>query len=331
MEQGQLYNKVEYLEPKTIKLHPEIPNVRSSITKDSIKDLMRSIKETGVQNPITCFQSNGETFLVSGERRLRCVIDLHKEDPKDARFKAIPVLVKHYDPKTVIKDALYDNLIENIQREDLSGHDLATRIKLFVDNGMGKQEICERTGKSISWLNTTLKFLEADDTVKELVKEGKLTLDEGRIAARISEPVIQAAAARAMAKAKESGDKGKVRSTKKQARQAGRKRSSEKQSTKEVTKASNTIGVIIRAMRDKKEVEGNIMTMFKAGRISDRQAQAMALFAFQTALRWVLGEEQKGLGLDKFLKTYKLAPDKAGNLVRQRDLKDQKKKKAKKK
>lgn len=286
------YGKVEYLDPKKIEIHKDTPNIRSRINKGECKDLMNSISERGVQNPITVFQSNGNTYLVSGERRLSSVLWLSEEYPKEARFKQIPVLVKKYG-KEFIRDVLFDNMIENIQREDLNGYDIAMRLKMLIDMGMEKTAICQQIGKSITWVNETLKFLESDKELQDAVKKGDLSLDEGKKIAKLPDEK-QATVAKGLVQAKEiaqkTGDKSAKKKIKKGIDKATRKRSGVAPSKKEISVQKNTVFEILEAMK-------------KAG---DKDSKPfLVLSGAYLTLQWSMGE-QRDMQLDKYLRKYKL-------------------------
>jgi len=68
------YDKVLYVPVGKIKDHPKVPNIRTDLTKASVKEMISSVKEKGVQNPLTVFSENGDFFLISGWRRRKAEI-----------------------------------------------------------------------------------------------------------------------------------------------------------------------------------------------------------------------------------------------------------------
>ena len=90
---------------------------------DNIEDLAESIKLHGVISPITVFKTDKMDFyrLCLGERRYRAA--------KLAGLKSIPAVVINY----VIKDLFEKQLVENVQREELSFDEIAETIKHLVD------------------------------------------------------------------------------------------------------------------------------------------------------------------------------------------------------
>lgn len=289
------YGKVEYLDPKKIEKHKDVQNIRSKINKADCKELMTSIEERGVQNPITVFALNGKHYLVIGERRLSSVRWLAEDDPKDLNFKTIPALVKDYgkDLKVIIREALYDNFVENVNREDLNGFDIANRLNVFISNGMNKQDLCTKIGKSITWVNECLKFLESDKEVQTQVKAGNISLDEAKKIAKLPQDT-QAKVAKGLAVAKEiadsTGDKKAKKAIKKGIDKATRTRSSVAPTKKEVKRSKNMVFEILEAMK-------------KSG---DKDSKPfLVMSGVFMMLQWSLGET-RDLSLDKFLRKYKI-------------------------
>jgi hypothetical protein len=231
---------------------------------------------------------------------------LGEEYPKEPRFKKIPALVKDYgkDLKKLVREALFDNMIENIQREDLNGYDIAIRLKQLIDMKMEKPQICQQIGKSITWVNETLKFLESDKTVQDAVKKGDLSLDEGKKVAKLDADK-QATVAKGLVQAKElaaTGDaKGKQakKAIKKGLDSATRKRSGVAPSKKELKVQKNTMFEILEAMK-------------KAG---DKDSKPfLVLSGTYLAMQWAMGET-RDLSLEKYLRKYKLNIGKDGRKV----------------
>jgi len=269
-------------------IHPDVPNIRTKIKKDDIKDLINSIRESGLKSPIAVFLEDGKYYLVSGERRLESFRELSKEEPK--KFKTIAAIVQTYEDKN---QALFDNAIENIQREDVNGFDLAKRIQMLIDKKIGKQEICKRLGKSITWVNEALKFMEADPEVQKQVSDNNITFDEGKKIAKLPQD-IQSAVATSLGTAKSSGDKSTVTRLKKGVEKATRVRSSVMPGKKEISANKEKLSKIIDAMKKSEDKDTK---------------QFYGLQGSLYALRWVIGEESE-MKLDGLMKKYKIEEEK---------------------
>ena len=105
--------KIEYIPIKSIK--PDKNQVRKSFDNSALQDLSASIQQTGIQNPIHVLADNQGYTIIMGERRYRA--------SKIAKLDTIPCIVhrKTMTPKEI--KAL--QLIENLQREDLTGLETA--------------------------------------------------------------------------------------------------------------------------------------------------------------------------------------------------------------
>jgi ParB family chromosome partitioning protein len=264
--------------------HPEVPNVRSTITKENTKELQKSIKERGVKNPIVVFKQDDKYYIVSGFRRRFALLNLHEEDPKNKQFLEISVIVRKYNRDNLINEALFDNFIENVQREDVAGIDLAERLKMLIDKGINKLELQKQLSKSITWINETLKFLEdANQDVKDMVRSGKISLDEGKKLGKLPKE-SQTVVAAGLAHVNETGDKKRKKEIKDAVERATRVRSGKSPSKKLISKIRDQLSVLLKVTTDPKE-----KSAFKN------------TFAI---LEWVLGNTDKVINLDPYLKKY---------------------------
>jgi len=296
-------DKIELVEITKIERHPDVPNVRSKINKSDCSDLMKSIKVSGVKNPLACFRSGGNIYLVEGERRLSSVRWLAEDDPNNPEFQRVPVIFRDYgnDEKEVIKRALFDNLVENIQREDLNGYDLANRLQQMLDHGMTKEEISRAIGKSSTWVNESLNFLRSDEEIKKGVKDGKLTLDEGKKLAKLPQE-HQGIVAKGLIEAKSIGDRESVKKIKKGTKAATSKEGIVAPGKKEIQFYRNAMMTTLTCVRDK---EG----------ANDKSKRQIILGAMVTALDWILGRSKSLLDLSAVFAEFGIELDKDGNLL----------------
>ena len=267
------YKSVEYIDVSKIEDHPDIPNIRSEVNKADVKELILSIKKKGVQNPLTVFKGVEKYFLISGWRRREAVREIVKEDPK-SKLKSVPILVKEYDKDTFVKDALYDNAIENIQRKDVNPYDQAMRIKMLLDMGIGKQEICSQIGKSSTWLTETLNVLNADPEVIERLKKGDITISDAKRLAKLPQET-QSTIAKGLSAAKTSGDKKTTQKIQKGMENVTRSRSHVAPAKQDIKYNKNLLMEIIIAMKEKKET---------------KTEQYYVLSGCLKTLQWCLGE-----------------------------------------
>ena len=147
--------------------NPDQP--RKEFDESAMYDLMNSIKEHGIINPIVVIRRGEKYMIIAGERRYRAAIM--------AGLEKVPVLVKNYSEKEIQEISL----IENLQREDLNPIEAAYGMKKLMEEYHLTQEVlAERLGKSRPAIANTLRLLTLDETVVNLVREGKLSSGHAR-------------------------------------------------------------------------------------------------------------------------------------------------------
>ena len=148
---------------KITEVEPNRNQPRKNFDEEALDELAESIKRYGVIQPIIVVKKEDYYEIVAGERRWRA--------SKKAGLKEIPAIVRESDERKN-KDIA---LIENVQREDLNAYEKALGIKELMDEyELTQQEVAEILGKSRSGIANTVRILNLDERVLELVKEGKL-------------------------------------------------------------------------------------------------------------------------------------------------------------
>ena len=177
---------------KIIEVEPNREQPRRNFDEESLEELSNSIKEYGVIQPIIVSKKDNYYQIVAGERRWRA--------SKKAGLDEIPAIVRDYDKQKNSEIAL----IENIQREDLNPIEKATAIRELLDTyNLTQQQLANRLGISRSGLANTVRILNLDQRVIELVKEGKITEGHCKALLAIEDPQKQYEAAKYII---ESGD-----------------------------------------------------------------------------------------------------------------------------
>ncbi len=291
------YKGVDYVSFDKIEDHPEVQNIRSEITKADVKELMSSIKDRGIQNPLTCFVKDGKYYLVSGFRRRKAVQEIMKEDPK-SKIGSIPVLVKEYKNGHTFLDATYDNAIENIQRKDVNPYDMAVRLKALIDSGIDKQKICKAISKSITWLNETLKILNADPDVQNALRKGDVSISEAKAMAKLPADA-QSAVARGLASTKKDNPK-QAKAIKKAMKDATE--ANVIPTRKMLNRDKNILFEIIKEMRAIKETDTELYFI---------------LSGCLKMTQYALGEK-KSTNFDKIAKKYNLKIGEDGNRIKEK-------------
>lgn len=133
---------------------------RHEFDEDKLQELSKSIKERGVKSPISLHKV-GERFVVNhGARRLRAA--------KLAKLTQIPAFID--DDYTFV-----DQIVENIQRDDLSPKEIAEAIQKLLKQGYKKQEIAKLLGKSNAFISQHVALLNLSLPIQKLVDSGQLS------------------------------------------------------------------------------------------------------------------------------------------------------------
>ncbi len=164
LEKGE---KIVYASVDQIKPNPFQP--REDFDMQGMEDLIQSIREKGVIQPILV-RRKGESYeLIAGERRLRAANTLN--------LKEIPVIVRDVDDR----DSLELALIENIQRQDLNAIEEAHAYQYLIDKFQLTQErIGEVLGKARVSITNILRLLKLPLEIQEEMKRGRISFAHGR-------------------------------------------------------------------------------------------------------------------------------------------------------
>lgn len=144
---------------------------RSKISDESIADLVQSIREHGVLQPLLVSISDdpGVYQLIAGERRLRSarLAGLHK----------VPVIVKEAASRELLEIAL----VENLQREDLNPLEEAQAYRRLADEfAMTQEQIAARVGRSRTAVANAMRLLALDDDLKGSLAAGEISEGHAR-------------------------------------------------------------------------------------------------------------------------------------------------------
>lgn len=147
---------------------------RSHIDEDGLKELVDSIEEQGVIQPILVRLKKSDRKIkkyeiIAGERRFRAA--------QLAGLKEVPIIIRDVDDKSAAVMAL----IENIQREDLNPLEEARGIQRLIEEfGLTHQEAARAIGRSRSATSNLLRLLNLSEPVQRLVAEGQLEMGHAR-------------------------------------------------------------------------------------------------------------------------------------------------------
>ncbi len=170
-------------------ISPNPNQPRTTFDALALAELQSSIVELGVLVPIIVRRLDGDRFeLIAGERRWRAAVA--------AGLAAIPALVRTADDRESLEVAI----IENLQRENLDALEEAMGFAHLMEAyGFTQEAVAQRVGRSRPAIANALRLLGLSDTIKALVREGKLSAGAARALLAIPEARREAVAQRAAA------------------------------------------------------------------------------------------------------------------------------------
>lgn len=142
---------------------------RGLIAPDSLSELVNSIREHGIIEPLVVAKTPAGYQIIAGERRWRAA--------KQGGLTTVPVILKETSAKGMLEMAL----VENVQREDLNPIDRAQAFQRLIEEfGLQVSEIAKRIGKSESYVSNTMRLLALPDAIKDGLISGSITEGHAR-------------------------------------------------------------------------------------------------------------------------------------------------------
>ncbi|MBO7042766.1 MAG: ParB/RepB/Spo0J family partition protein [Alphaproteobacteria bacterium] len=163
-----------------VQISPNPDQPRKTFDEHELQELADSIKKRGVLSPIILRSVQNKPYLyeiVAGERRFRAA--------KLANLSEIPAIVRSLDDKNAMEIAL----IENVQRENLNPVEEAEGYKNLMEKCHYKlEDVSKFIGKSESYIRNLMRINSLPDSVKQLIKEGKISASHARTIAVSDNP-----------------------------------------------------------------------------------------------------------------------------------------------
>lgn len=164
---------VRFAEILVTDIHPNRKQPRSVFDEDDMAELVHSVREIGVLQPIvvrTSTEKGGEPYeLVMGERRWRAV--------QAAGLETIPAIVRD----TTDDDLLRDALLENLHRSQLNPlEEAAAYQQLLEDFGTTHEQLADRIGRSRPQVSNTLRLLKLPPLVQRRVAASVISAGHAR-------------------------------------------------------------------------------------------------------------------------------------------------------
>jgi ParB family chromosome partitioning protein len=152
------------------RLQPNPYQPRDKIVEDeNFQELVNSIAEHGILEPLVVVETPAGTHIIAGERRWRAA--------KKTQLATIPVHIV----KTSLKGMLEMAIVENVQRVDLTALERAQALKRLLNEFHYTQEdLGKKLGKSRQYVQCSLMLLDLPDPIKDGLNQGLITEGHAR-------------------------------------------------------------------------------------------------------------------------------------------------------
>ncbi len=142
---------------------------RNQFVDAPLDDLMDSIRQHGIIQPLIARKVNGKYELIAGERRWRA--------SKKLGLATVPVIERTASDRDVLEMAL----IENLQREDLNPiEEAAGYVRLAKEFTLKQEEIATRVGKSRASVANAMRLLDLHADVQINLAQRQITVGHAK-------------------------------------------------------------------------------------------------------------------------------------------------------
>jgi len=153
---------------------------RTEFRDEQLRDLIDSIRERGIIQPLIVRIAGGKYELIAGERRLRASLEVGLTEA--------PVIVRKASDQEVLELAL----IENLQRADLNPiEEAAAYSRLSKEFHVTQEEIARRVGKSRASVANAMRLMELDEEVQKHLTQGRITVGHAKVLLGVKNPEEQ--------------------------------------------------------------------------------------------------------------------------------------------
>ena len=151
-------------------ISPNAVNPRTVFDEEAMAELVHSIKEIGLLQPVVVRKTAPDAYeLVMGERRWRAT--------QAAGLTTIPAIVRETEDTDMLRDAL----LENLHRSNLNPlEEAAAYQQLLEDFSCTHDELAQRIGRSRPQISNTLRLLKLSPAVQRRVAAGVLSAGHAR-------------------------------------------------------------------------------------------------------------------------------------------------------
>lgn len=170
-----------FAELRLDQITPNPRQPREVFDEDDLAELVHSIKEVGLLQPVVVRPAGPDRYeLIMGERRWRA--------SQEAGTETIAAVIR----ETTDEDLLRDALLENLHRSQLNPLEEAAAYQQLLDDfGCTQEELSERIGRSRPQISNTLRLLKLTPAVQRRVAAGVLSAGHARALVSVTNPEIQ--------------------------------------------------------------------------------------------------------------------------------------------
>ena len=150
-------------------IQPNPYQPRKAFGNGKLQELVSSIREKGILQPLVVRRKGDHFELIAGERRWRAA--------QKAGVKDVPILIREVQEAEILELSL----IENIQRENLNPIEEAEAFKGLMDQfHLTQEEISRKVGKDRTTVTNTLRLLKLPQEIKQSLVEGLISMGHAR-------------------------------------------------------------------------------------------------------------------------------------------------------
>lgn len=143
---------------------------RKTFRPEELTELVDSIKERGVIQPLIVRLVNGKYELIAGERRWRA--------SAEAGLETLPVIVREASNRDVLELAL----IENLQRADLSSIEEAEAYaRLMKEFTLTQEQVSQQVGKGRAVVANAVRLLTLPDQIRAWINSEDLSVGHAKV------------------------------------------------------------------------------------------------------------------------------------------------------
>lgn len=153
---------------------------RKHFDHSQLEELIASIKEHGIVQPLVVAPYDEGYQLIAGERRLRAAQFLE--------LATVPAVVREASEQ----ERLELSLVENVQRQDLNPMEEAVAYQRLLDEfNLTQEEVAKKVGKSRPKIANILRLLRLPLEIQKWIAGGQLTEGHAKILLEIDNPAQQ--------------------------------------------------------------------------------------------------------------------------------------------